>query len=90
MNFSFDSFYEQNKRVLIWLCFFAGLWLMRDYVSILFLVFVLCYLTGPVSKLIQKYLRLPHYVATTLVFLAVLVACGAFLQYVTPEGGKGG
>ncbi len=85
MNFSFDSFYEQNKRVLIWLCFFAGLWLMRDYVSILFLVFVLCYLTGPVSKLIQKYLRLPHYVATTLVFLAVLVACGAFLQYVTPK-----
>jgi len=85
LNFSFDSFYEQNKRVLIWLCFFAGLWLMRDYVSILFLVFVLCYLTGPVSKLIQKYLRLPHYVATTLVFLAVLVACGAFLQYVTPK-----
>lgn len=85
MNFSFDSFYEQNKRVLIWLCFFAGLWLMRDYVSILFLVFVLCYLTGPVSKLIQKYLRLPHYVATTLVFLAVLAACGVFLQYVTPK-----
>ena len=85
MNFSFDSFYEQNKRVLIWLCFFAGLWLMRDYVSILFLVFVLCYLTGPVSKSLQKSLRLPHYVATTLVFLVVLFALFGLFRYVTPR-----
>jgi len=85
LNFSFDSFYEQNKRVLIWLCFFAGLWLMRDYMSILFLVFVLCYLTGPVSKSLQKSLRLPHYVATTLVFLVVLFALFGLFRYVTPR-----
>lgn len=85
MSFSFDNFYEQNKRVLIWLCFFAGLWLMRDYIGVLFMVFVLCYLTGPVSRLLQKRLRLPHYIATTLVFLAVLGASGVLLQYVMPR-----
>jgi predicted PurR-regulated permease PerM len=84
LDFSFERFYDQNKRVLIWLCFFWGLWLMRGYMDILFLVFVLCYLTGPVSKLLQKYLRLRHYVATTLVFLAVLFGGGVFFQYVTP------
>ena len=54
MDFSFERFYDQNKRVLIWICFFWGLWLMRGYMDILFLVFVLCYLTGPVSKFLQK------------------------------------
>ena len=85
MDFSFERFYEQNKRVLIWLCFFGCLWLMRDYMAILFMVFVLCYLTGPVSKALQKSLRLPHYVATTMVFLVVLFVLVGLFRYVTPR-----
>ena len=85
MDFSFERFYEQNKRVLIWFCFFAGLWLLRDYMNILFMVFVLCYLTGPVSKYLQKSLRFPHYVATTLVFLVVLCTLGGLIHYVAPR-----
>jgi predicted PurR-regulated permease PerM len=46
---------------------------------------VLCYLTGPVSKSLQKSLRLPHYVATTLVFLVVLFALFGLFRYVTPR-----
>lgn len=84
MDFSFERFYDQNKRVLIWICFFWGLWLMRGYMDILFLVFVLCYLTGPVSKFLQKSLRLPHYIATTMVFLVVLFVLGGLFRYVTP------
>src|SRR5512137_2053534 len=58
---------------------------MRDYVDILFMVFVLCYLTGPVSRYLQKSLRFPHYIATTLVFLVVLCAIGGLIHYVTPQ-----
>jgi len=85
LDFSFERFYDQNKRVLIWLCFFGCLWLMRDYMAILFMVFVLCFLTGPLSKSLQKTLRLPHYITTTLVFLVVLFALGGLFRYVTPR-----
>lgn len=85
MDFSFERFYDDNKRVLIWLCFFGLLWLLRGYMDILFIVFVLCYLTGPLAKGLQKYLRLPHYVATTIIFALVLLVGAAFFQYVTPR-----
>lgn len=85
MEFSLDRFYQVNRRLLIWALLFGLIFVLRGYFDIIFVVFVLCYLTMPISKALQRYLRLPHFVATTVVYLLVLAAGGSLLQYVTPS-----
>lgn len=85
MEFSLDRFYTINRRILIWLSLFALLWMLRDFIDIIFMVFVLCYLTAPVSRSIERYARVPHYVATTAVFLGLLLLGGGFVHYFTPR-----
>lgn len=85
MELSLDKFYQVNRRVLIWLLLLGLVWVLRGYFDIIFLVFVLCYLTMPVSKLLQKRLMLPHFLATTLVYLGVLAVGAGFFQFVTPS-----
>lgn len=85
MELSLDKFYQVNRRVLIWLLLLGIVWLLRGYFDIIFVVFVLCYLTMPVSRAFQKYLRLPHFIATTSVFLMVLALGAGFFRFITPS-----
>jgi predicted PurR-regulated permease PerM len=83
--FSLDQFYQLNRRALIWLVFFALLWLLRDFFSLVFLTFVLTFIALPLTRLGQRWVRLPYRVSLILVYLLFLLALSGFATYVTPN-----
>ena len=85
LEFSIDRFYNMNRRALIWMILFGVIWMLRQYFDVIFMVFVMCYLSAPVSRIIQHSMRIPHYLATTIVFLGLLFLGAGLVNYVTPK-----
>lgn len=85
MEFSLDQFYRLNRRVLIWAALFFLIWLLRDFFGMIFLVFVLTFISATASRLGQKFLRLPARGATGLVYAGFLVAFFSFFRLAVPH-----
>ncbi|MDV6345841.1 AI-2E family transporter [Nitrosomonas sp. Is37] len=85
MPFSLDSFYETNRRILIWLILVGLLWLLRDFFGLIFITFVLAFIAIPLIRLSQNKLKLPYRLSLTLVYIFFLVGLGSFFHYVTPS-----
>ncbi len=85
MPFSLDSFYEANRRILIWLILIGLLWLLRDFFGLIFITFVLAFIATPLIRLGQNKLKLSYRLSLTLVYIFFLVGLGSFFHYVTPS-----
>ena len=85
MSFSFDSFYEDNRRILIWLILIGFLWLLRDFFGLIFVTFVLTFIATPLIRIGRNRLKLPYRLSLVLVYILFLVALGSFFRYVTPS-----
>ncbi|SFL74483.1 protein of unknown function DUF20 [Nitrosomonas communis] len=85
MPFSLDSFYEANRRILIWLILIGLLWLLRDFFGLIFITFVLAFIATPLIRLGQNKLKLSYRLSLSLVYIFFLVGLGSFFHYVTPS-----
>ncbi len=85
MSFSFDSFYEANRRILIWLILIGILWLLQDFFGLIFITFVLTFIATPLVNVGRNKLKLPHRASLVLVYIFFLVVLGSFFRYVTPS-----
>jgi predicted PurR-regulated permease PerM len=85
MPFSLDSFYEANRRILIWLILIGLLWLLRDFFGLIFITFVLAFIATPLIRLGQNKLKLSYRLSLALVYIFFLVGLGSFFHYVTPS-----
>lgn len=85
MPFSLDSFYEANRRILIWLILIGLLWLLRDFFGLIFITFVLAFIATPLIRLGQNKLKLSYRLSLALVYIFFLVGLGGFFHYVTPS-----
>lgn len=85
MPFSLDSFYEANRRILIWLILIGLLWLLRDFFGLIFITFVLAFIATPLIRLGQNKLKLSYRLSLTLVYIFFLAGLGSFFHYVTPS-----
>jgi predicted PurR-regulated permease PerM len=83
--FSFNEFYQRNRRVVIWVILFLLLWLLRDFFAVVFLSFVLAIVAAPLADVGVRRLRLPHWVSVTLVYVFFLVVLGSFVRFVVPS-----
>jgi predicted PurR-regulated permease PerM len=83
--FSFNEFYQRNRRVVIWVILFLLLWALRDFFAIVFLTFVLAIVAAPLAEIGQRRLRLPHWASVTLVYVFFLVVVGTFVRFVVPS-----
>jgi predicted PurR-regulated permease PerM len=83
--FSFNEFYQRNRRVVIWVILFLLLWLLRDFFAVVFLSFVLAIVAAPLADLGVRRARLPHWVSVTLVYIFFLVVLGSFVRFVVPS-----
>ena len=83
--FSFNEFYQRNRRVVIWVILFLLLWALRDFFAIVFLTFVLAIIAAPLAEIGQRRLRLPHWAAVTIVYVFFLVVFGTFVRFVVPS-----
>jgi predicted PurR-regulated permease PerM len=84
-SFSVNEFYQRNRRVVIWVILFGLLWLLRDFFAVVFLSFVLAIVAAPIAEVGMRRLRLPHWVAVTLVYVIFLVVLGSFVRFVVPS-----
>lgn len=88
VEFSFDQFYQLNRRILIWVLFFGLLWLLRDFFGLIFLIFALSFVAAPLARFARERLRLPHFVSIILVYACFLLALASFVRFVTPRVGR--
>jgi predicted PurR-regulated permease PerM len=85
MSFSFDDFYTLNRRVLIWIILLSLLWVMRDFLNLIFLTFLLIFVATPLVKLGQRWLKLPYRGSLVLVYLVFVMMLAGFISFVTPN-----
>jgi predicted PurR-regulated permease PerM len=83
--FSFNEFYQRNRRVVIWVILFLLLWALRDFFTVVFLTFVLAIVAAPLAEIGIRRLRLPHWAAVTVVYLLFLGVLGSFVAFVVPS-----
>jgi len=83
--FSLNEFYQRNRRVVIWVILFVLLWLLRDFFGLVFLSFVLAIIAGPVAEFVKRRLKLPYWLALSLVYLLFLVVLASFVRFVAPS-----
>jgi predicted PurR-regulated permease PerM len=83
--FSFNEFYQRNRRVVIWVILFLLLWLLRDFFAVVFLSFVLAIVAAPLAEIGVRRLRLPHWAAVTAVYVIFLAVLGSFVAFVVPS-----
>ena len=83
--FSLNDLYQRNRRFVIWAILFGLLWLLRDFFAIVFLTFVLAIIAGPLAHLSTRRLRVPHWLAVTLVYVVLLVILASFVRFVVPS-----
>ena len=83
--FSFNEFYQRNRRIIIWVILFGLLWLLRDFFGVVLLSFVLAIVAAPLTDIGTQRLRLPHWLSLTLVYLLFLVVLGSFVRFVVPS-----
>ena len=76
MELDLQRFYNINRRVVMWILFFAGLFLLRDFFSLVFLTFIFGFLMRSVARMVQSTTRAPYWAAVLgpyLVAIALLV-----------------
>lgn len=83
--FSFNEFYQRNRRVVIWVILFLLLWLLRDFFTLVFLTFVLAIVAAPIAEVGMRRLKLPHWAAVTIVYVIFLVVLFSFVRFVVPS-----
>ena len=83
--FSFNEFYQRNRRVVIWVILFLLLWAFRDFFAVVFLSFVIAIVAAPLAEIGMRRLRFPHWASVTLVYIFFLVVLFSFVRFVVPS-----
>ena len=83
--FSFDRFYRQNRRVLIWIILGFLLWLLRSFFSLIFLTFVFAFIAAPVADFFVRRLKVRRHLAICLTFGIFLFSITAVSVFVVPR-----
>jgi len=64
-----QRFYNVNRRVVMWILFFAILFLLRDFGSLVFLTFIFGFLMRKVARFAVTAMRAPYWAAVTVPYL---------------------
>jgi predicted PurR-regulated permease PerM len=83
--FSINELYQRNRRIFIWVILFGLLWLVRDFFAVVFLSFVLAIIAAPLAELGSRRLKLPHWLALSLVYVLFLLVLAGFVRFVVPS-----
>jgi len=80
--FSFERFYQENRRLLIWVILGVVLWLLRSFFSLIFLTFVFAFIAAPLAAFFVRRTRMPRQLAICATFgvlVALLVSISTFI-----------
>jgi len=83
--FSISSFIHTNRSYVIWIAFGAILYLFRSLFGLLFITYILCFLTSSVTHALRKKFHLNRKLIIVVLFSALLALAVAFLRYIPPR-----
>ena len=72
MELDLQRFYNINRRVVMWVAFFAILYLIRDFFALTFLTFILGYSMRSVAQWMVRVTRLPYRLSVIIPYVAVI------------------
>ena len=72
MELDLQRFYNVNRRILMWIVFFAILWLLRDFFAVMFLTFIIGFVMRKVAGFLARTTRLPYKPAVVLPYIVAL------------------
>ncbi len=72
MELDLQRFYNINRRVVMWIIFFAALFLLRDFFALVFLTFIFGFLMRSVACSVRNMTRAPYWLAVVAPYLVVI------------------
>lgn len=92
MELDLQKFYSLNRRVLMWIAFFAILWLLRNFFAVMFLTFIFGFVMRKIAKFLVRRVAAPYWLAVLGPYLVVLSLLVVLITHAVPrvilEGGK--
>jgi len=79
------QFVRTNKKVVIWFCFFALLFLVRKVFGLVFLTFILCYIFNNIIVQLEQRTRWKRHLWTVAVYLLFSAVVAGLLVLVLPR-----
>lgn len=67
-----QRFYRVNRPVLMWIVFFAGLFLLRQFFALVFITFIFAFVMRNVAKFLTANTRMPYWAAVVFPYLGAL------------------
>lgn len=72
MELDLQRFYNINRRVVMWVAFFAILFLLRDFFALMFLTFIFGFVMRKVARVITYATRTPYWAAVVVPYLILI------------------
>lgn len=85
MEFSLDRLYQINRRVIIWAIFFAFLYLLRDFFTLIFLTFIISFFAFPATTFLIERFKIQRVVSVTAVYLGIVAGYFALVWWIGPN-----
>lgn len=83
--FSFERFYLENRRFLIWMILGLLLWQLRSFFSLIFLTFVIAFIAAPISDFFVRKARMPRRLAICTAFGLLVTLLVSASTFVVPQ-----
>lgn len=72
MEIDLQRFFRVNRPVLMWIVFFAGLFLLRQFFALVFITFIFAFVMRNVAKFLTANTRMPYWAAVVCPYLVAL------------------
>ena len=85
MTFSISNFVRVNRVYLIWLVFAALLYLFRDMFGLVFITYIMCFITSSITHALRRRFRWSRRFIIVAVYAIFLALVTAFLALMPPR-----
>jgi len=85
-----QRFYNINRRILMWIAFFAIVYLLHDFFAVMFLTFILGFVMRKVATFLVATTRSPYWAAVVLPYLLALTLLVLLMMTAIPRVVKEG
>ncbi len=85
MSFSIASFARTNRVILIWTAFGALLYLFRDMFGLVFITYIMCFITHGLTHKLYRTARLRRRFMVVIIYILFLGLIAGFLFFLTPR-----
>ncbi|HOW72396.1 MAG TPA: AI-2E family transporter [Phycisphaerae bacterium] len=85
MELDLQRFYNINRRIVMWIVFFAMLLLLRDFFALVFMAFIFGFVMRKVAKFLVNTTRLPYWAAVVFPYLGTVALLVLLLLTAIPR-----